>query len=298
MKVKLIHMAMLMFFVMSVVFLAQVQEGIGHSKPYDPNVENSPPPHKPPGHTHKPSIKVDSNGNPVTSGGCDPRGNLYSGTCGNAREGYLTAWGIRYWGGKYSPSPGDEDNATQNVYAVRIDIEASTGSRHARVKVTPGIDQLRQYPYTTGNWQGAASGLVKFSGVCFHTGLLCIKHSRSGDYWRDTGFIDMAVSIEKISKGEKKTYGAGFESNGASLTANSEHTYTASYEQLNARGYRFLIELKGSWWDSYPKLQNKYAIGDGQLMDDHIKSETASAIYNFTDWEDCYCGDSKEPLFW
>ncbi len=298
MKRRFFECALLLGIVMSVMFLAQTPDGIGHDKS---NEENGPP-HKPPGHTHNSSTNVDSDGNPVTSGGCDPRGNHYSGDCGIGSE-HATAWGFRYYAGKYSPSPGDEDNATQNVFAVRVDAEASTGSNHARVTVTPGIDQLRQFPDTSGNWQGSAEGSVSFSGVCFHERVIlapfwCFEHNQAGDSWSDTGFIDLEVKNSKISKGEKKEYGAGFESNGAKLTANSEHSYTTSYDELHARGYRFMIELKGGFFAWITVFQDKDASGKGQLKNEHIVSNTATAAYRYTRWKTCYCGKSKTPQGW
>ena len=236
---------------MSVMLLAQTQDVIGHNK-IDPNTEE---PHKPPGHDHKPSVRVDSDtGAPVTTGGVDPRGKHFSGTCGKTEEGAQSGWGFRYYGGKYSPSSSGPDCDTQNVYSVSITADDSTGKRHARVSVTPGINQLRQFPDEEDNWQGSATGTVTFSEVNFHGGFLCIRYGRLGDTRTDTGFIDLAIKTQEISEGEKKVYGTGFESHGAKLTANSEHSYTASSDELHARGYRFLVEFKGGLFYTRIKL--------------------------------------------
>ena len=293
MKRRLFEYALLLGIVMSVVLLSQTPDVIGHNK----SNEEGGPPHKPPGHTHKPSVRVNSITGKPEKGGEDPRGNHYSGICGETKDGYQTAWGMRYYGGKYSPSPGDEDNATQNVFAVRVDAVASTGTNHASIKVTPGIDQLRQYPDTSGNWQGDAEGSASFSAVNYHLTNLwwCDEHSNVGDSWSATGFIDLEVRNEKIKEGEKKEYGGGFESNGAKLTANSEHSYETSYDKLRARGYRFIIELKAGFWSTTHLFQDKDATGWGQLKDRHIISDTATAEYRWTKWKKCYCEKSKSP---
>ena len=304
MKVKLIHMAMLLFFVMSVMFLAQTQDGIGHDDPYDPDKENSPPPHKPPGHTHYPSIYVHHiTGKPLDSGNCDPRGKHFSGTCGNLGDRDHSAWGFRYGGGTYADSPLGPDCDTQNVWYVRVNVEASTGKRHASVTVTPEI-YLTHYDEDEGSWQGSASGTVTFSGVCYHEPFFyywCSEVNREGDAWPDTeepetGYLDLKVQKAKITKGDKKTFGAGFESNGAKLTAVSENTYETSYDDLHARGYCFKLKLNTGFFSvssAIAELQDKSAEGNGQLMLKQIESDTARAEYKWTKWKNCPCGESK-----
>lgn len=291
MKRRFFECALLLGIVMSVMFLAQTPDGIGHNE-IDPETEEA---HEPPGHTHDPSTNVDPNtGEPVTTGGEDPRGNHYSGICGNTEDGYQHAWGFRYGGGTYSTSTTGPDNDTQNVWYIRVDAVASTGSRDASITVTPSI-YLTHFHKKEDSWQGSAEGSASFSGVCYHTGLLCIEHSRSGDSWTATGFLDLTVKDAEIEEQETREYGGGFESNGASLTANSKHSYTTKYKDLHARGYRFIIELKGSFFDKYPKLQDKDASGSGQLTGGEVQSGTAAAAYRFTEWKKCYCGESKTP---
>ena len=186
MKVKLIHMAILMFFVMSVMFLAQTQNGIGHDDPYDPNDPKSPPPHKPPGHTHLPSIYVDNEtGEPkkLKNGGVDPHGNHYSGD-NNVGGEYSTAWGFEYSGGTYADSPTGLDNDKQNVWYIRVDTVASTGRDHASLEVTPSI-YLTHYDKKEASWQGHAEGRVSFSGACFHVfGFSsCVEYSKAAARW-------------------------------------------------------------------------------------------------------------------
>ncbi len=72
MKRRFFECAILLGVVMSVMFLAQTPDGIGHNRE-DPNTGA---PHKPPGHTHNSAAKVDSKGKPVSTGGQDPRGNI------------------------------------------------------------------------------------------------------------------------------------------------------------------------------------------------------------------------------
>ena len=298
MKRKFFECAILLGIVMSVMFLAQTPDGIGHDDPYDPNDENSPPPHKPVGHTHRPSIRVDAGtGNPVSTGGVDPRKQHFSGRCGETGDRVQSAWGFRYGGGTFAPSPtGNPDDDTQNVWSLHVNVEASTEINSARVVVTPGI-YLTHFHRNTGSWQGTGSGTVKFSGVCYHSRVLwkCLEHSIEGDFWKESGFIDIKVSKASISKGIKKTYGMGFESHGAKLTSESVNTYTTSYDDLYARGYKFTLELKGNQYGYMPHYQTKWARGSGQLMLEHVKSDTARAKYKFDDWLRCYCGDSKTP---
>ena len=300
MKRRFVECAVLLGIVMSVMLLAQTQDVIGHDKAAG---------HKDDSHTHQSSANVHPvTGLPVTTGGEDPRNNHYSGDCRNGGEPAQgdSAWGFRYYGGKYSPSPGDEDNATQNVYAVRVDVYASTSAGKASVTVTPGIDQLRQFPGTEGNWQGVAEGAVSFSGVCYHVPryvfgsyLECIPVYREGDSWSESGFIDLDIKNTEIKEGKKRALGSGFESNGANLTAHSEHSYETEYVELHARGYRFKLELKGDWvdwlfgWNSAPK-QAKDASGNGHLQSRNILSNTAIAKYRWDDDHECP-GDDEYP---
>ena len=296
MKRRLFEYALLLGIVMSVVLLSQTPDVIGHNRT-DPNTEQ---PHKTPGHEHKPSIKVDSDGNIVSTGGEDPRGNHYSGNCGLGTEN-ASAWGFRYYAGLYTYSATGPDNDTQNVYSVRITADASTGAGHARVTVTPGIDQmeyldLTQYPDERAPWQGDATGTVTFSKVDYHRKKFldsgCDEVSAKKDTWTDTGFLNLIVKKVNITKGKKKTYGAGFSSNGATLTANSEHSYTASADEREARGYRFLLELNGT---GVSKYQDKRAEGNGKLNDEEVQSGDVYAVYKWTKWKECYCGDSVTP---
>lgn len=236
-------------------------------------------------------------GYPVSKGGVDPRGNHYSGTCGLGSEN-ASAWGFKYGGGTYATSPSGPDNDTQNVWYIRVDTVASTGERHASVEVTPSI-YLTHFHETNSSWQGNAEGKVSFSGVCYHVGLywVCFEESNAGDSWSTTGFLDLVVKDAEITKGEKKEFGGGFEGNGAKLTANSEHSYSAKYNDLRARGYRFLLKLRAGFWSTTHHYQDKDATGSGHLMN-KIKSDTATAEYRWTDWEDCYCGESKRPKLW
>lgn len=294
MKRKFFECALLLGVVMSVMFLAQTQDGIGHNE-IDPKTEE---PHEPPGHTHRPSIRVDTvTGDPVMQGGVDPRGKHFSGTCGNTEDGYQTAWGFKYGGGKYSTSPSGPDCDTQNVWYVRVNVETSTGQLHASITAEPEI-YLEHFHKDEGFWQGTGGGTVKFSGVCFHRGILCIPASRDEVEWTETGYLDLKVKMAKISKEKTKKHGVGFQGRGVSLTAESEHKYEISYDELRARGYVLKIKLKaGFFTNSDARLQDKMAEGSGELLDKGIESDTARAEYKYSDWITCYCGDSKSPLF-
>ncbi len=158
MKRRFVECAVLLGIVMSVMFLAQTKEVIGHDEAN----------HKPPGHNHNPSVRVDSvTGAPVTTGGVDPRDKHFSGTCGNTADGAQSAWGFRYGGGTFATSPSGPDCDTQNVWSLRVDVEASTGEKHARVEVTPSI-YLTHFHKEKDGWQGAATGTVTFSEVNYH----------------------------------------------------------------------------------------------------------------------------------
>lgn len=304
MKRKVFECTILLGIVMSVMFLSQTPDGIGHNR-IDPETEK---PHKPVGHNHKPSIWVDAvTGKPVdtedvgTDKGIDPREEHFSGTNGNTEDGYQTAWGFRYSGGTYSElSPPDCD--TENVWYVRVNVEASTGKRHASLTVTPEI-YLTHFNKDSGGWQGSGSGTVTFSGVCYHEPFFyywCSEVNREGDSWPDTGYLDLKVKKAKITKGEKKTFGVGFESNGAKLTAESEDTYETSYDDLQARGYRFILKLNTGFFSvssGIAELQDKSAEGNGQLMFKRIESDTARAEYKWTKWKTCPCGESKTYYF-
>ncbi|RKU17163.1 hypothetical protein C6501_04480 [Candidatus Poribacteria bacterium] len=285
MKRRFFECALLLGIVMSVMFLAQTPDGIGHDASEG---------HKDESHTHNPSTNVDpETGEPVTSGGCDPRGNHYSGKNGNIWNGYQHAWGFRYGVGTYSTSPRGPDYDTENVWYLRVDAVASTGSMEASVSVTPSI-YLEHFDKKEASWQGSARGRVKFSNVCFHWDVFwkCYEHNLEGNKWEATGFLDLKVKDEEIQEGNKKEYGGGFEGHGVKLTANSEDSYTTKYDELRARGYRFLLKLKGGFLSQF---QDKWADGNGQLAGGDVQSGTARAAYKFTDWKRCYCGESKKP---
>ena len=178
---------------------------------------------------------------------------------------------------------------------MRVYAEASTGRWHASLTVTPEI-YLTHYDEDEGSWQGSASGTVTFSGVCYHErGFYrrCVKYSRGTDSWPDSGYLDLKVQKAKIKKGDKRKFGVGFESNGANPTAESEHTYETSYDELQARGYRFILKLQVGWFSNIPNYQDKSAKGSGDLMNLQVQSDTARAEYKWTKWKPCPCDASQ-----
>ena len=299
MKRRFFECAILLGVVMSVMFLAQTPDGIGHNRE-DPNTGA---PHKPPGHTHNPAAKVDSKGKPVSTGGQDPRGKHYSGNDGIGTEN-ASAWGIRYYPGLYNHSANGPNSDTQNVYSVSVTANASTGERHARVTVTPGVDQieyldLTQYPDERATWQGVATGTVTFSPVNYHARKRlsksgCREVSIKKDTWTETAFLNLIVKKVNIARGDKRTYGGGFSSNVVTLTATSEHSYTASSDEREARGYQFLLQLKAIA-DGVSKYQDKSATGSGKLNDTEVWSGDVTAAYKWTKWKECYCKSSRTP---
>lgn len=159
MKRRFVECVVLLGIVMSVMFLAQTQDGIGHDKP--PGHTGS--------HTHDPSIRVDWNGNRVQSGGEDPRDNTYIGGDGWLwSHGCASSWGKRYYGGNYTTNVNDRSKEKQNVYSLSIYASASADAFTCSASVSPSISGLDFYPDSTGDWQGVGTISLSFNSFTYH----------------------------------------------------------------------------------------------------------------------------------
>ena len=93
MKRRFVECAVLLGIVMSVMFLAQTQDGLGHSK-----------------NMHDPQFDVDSSGNEVGQGnGNDPRGKSFHYSNGSV-IGYVWGKGWQYRGGLLNGATEEQTN--------------------------------------------------------------------------------------------------------------------------------------------------------------------------------------------
>ena len=312
MKRRFVECAILLGIVMSVMFLAQTQDGIGHDKASG---------HTDSPHTHDPSFRVNSDGTLASSGGCDPRGNLYSGVCGAFYNEYVASWGFRYYGGKYTTNTNNPADAKQNLYQIRVDATASASYYYCQAAVKPSITYLKFFPENDGFWQGTGTIHLSYGCITYHVPqyeqniwgdkiyIHCHEETRDGttikpnptvhdislivDTANITGktstALDMGVTGNvinasgNITNGTEVTFSDVLFARGFGIELSLGYPF---YEEINIRASRVFADIK-LHGNPIPEKQNKTAWAFGHLSDGEVTSNVAMSIYRGLNLHDC-----------
>ncbi len=267
MKVKLIHMAMLLFFVMSVMFLAQTQDGIGHSA-----------------NMHDPVFHVDGSGNEVAFGqGNDPRGRSFWKCSDGSYIGYMWSEGWQYEGGLLNGATEDQtndpnntghprDDKDQSIYALQIRLDCNAYFNVCQSEIKPSIKYVDVLPPRRHTFQGWGSVELIFSGLCYSEECLGSDgnyHEREIEIeetnWAEGQAILAKVTLNEYADKRTGSWGAGLTQGPLAVSASYSHGYEEKHNDLHARGFGIKAKLSYSRFDKIAFIRDKYAGASGYL---------------------------------
>ncbi len=152
-KINTLKISAILFFVMSIIYMAQTPQGFGHSPSQ-----------------HDPQFRIGSNANPIQSDhpeyydsrlSLDPRdGHVFGDISGNNTTS-ASSWVKTYYASGVINGNHLKDSDIEMVYGVRIDLAASAGNSSVSGSVSPSLSQIGGIPANHPGWFG--SGQVKLN---------------------------------------------------------------------------------------------------------------------------------------
>ncbi len=267
MKRKFFECAILLGIVMSVMFLAQTQDGIGHSA-----------------NMHDPVIHVDGSGNEVAFGqGNDPRGRSFWKCSNGANIGNMWSEGWQYEGGLLNGATEDQtndptnsghprDDKDQSIYVLQIRLDCNAYSNGCRSEIKPSIKYVDVLPRRDQTFQGWGSVELIFSGLCYQEERLgsdgrYYKHDVTIEEtrWEKGEAIFLKVTLNEYADKRTGSWGAGLTQGPFSLSTSFSHEFEEKYNDLHARGFGLKAKLSYSRFDKIAFIRDKYAGASGYL---------------------------------
>jgi len=263
MKRRFFECALLLGIVMSVMFLAQTPDGIGHSA-----------------NMHDPQFDVDSSGNEVAQGeGDDPRGRSFWNSDGSV-IGYAWGEGWQYEGGLINGATEDQTNDPNNpghpsddkdqmIYVLQVRADCYAGGYSCRSEIKPSLSYVRALPPRRNTFGGWGSISLEFSHVCYHEvvrdGLFasprCEEREREKTAWSGGQSIFIDVTLNEYAEKRSGSFGLSLKG----VTASYTHEYQEKYSDLRARGFGIKAKLTGDPFDEVIWKQDKYAGASGYV---------------------------------
>lgn len=179
MKRRFLECAVLLGIMMSVMFLAQTQEGVSHVLKLPPH-PNTGIVSADPNHTDSDHLPCDVGPDWDPDKDPDPRAFSDCGVGPNNSKGHKTSWALHYYGGKlagnesmYPVNPNNRNDKSQwqcqMRFYLKVDVSVSANSTTCSASVTPSISPLPAVPVDeTPTYNGKANVDLLISGVCYH----------------------------------------------------------------------------------------------------------------------------------
>ena len=300
MKFKSIQLATLLTFVMAIMMLSPLQEGLGG----DPSA-------------HVPSLWINGDstsdnygkletpadpGTDLIGTAVDPRGKSFNEMCGTNGDESVGCFAWYYRGGKLSDSVGHEKETTdttsdrhlttykQNIYTVYLNGSAQTTANQALGSLDPGISEAEAIELSAAHesesFQGQgkitleiyktdyhvpqyrAGGAAGFYNAGEYSG--CETRTSDEYYFRpdSESVLKVVVHIENV----KEKRAGGIDVGGDFKGANANFTHTWEWEKswfkTKGRGFGMSASV-GGWWTAYwnpvIKVQEKSATVNGYV---------------------------------
>ena len=293
MKFKLIQVAVISIFVISVVALFHAPYGFGHD--LTGNHTNL---------SHPPQFYVDCDGKPmdeyISGNSIDPRQHTgYFDSSGNGTEN-ASSWELKYYpsplysgdGGKVS-KPKDPNSAVQKrhadlintqriseiqmVFGARCDFSASAGNSSCSGSVTPNL--VMDMGLTTDYaWGGEATITLKIPSKTVHSPSLnpniCTSRRIEGPVVKPLkGEVEIRVSDTTITNKQSGEIKVSLESGSGSVSASYTEGTEVQRKEVHAYPYGFSMTLSVGWWHAkwYEAMQmDKSATVSGFLTNELI----------------------------
>ena len=152
-KMNALKISAILFFVVSIIYMAQTPHGFGHEASL-----------------HPPQFRMSSNAEPIQSDhpeyydnvrSTDPRlGHVYGDSSGDNTTS-ASAWVKSYYASGVISGGHMKDEDNEMVYGVRIDLSASAGNSSVSGSIVPSLSQIGGIPVTHPGWFG--TGQVKLN---------------------------------------------------------------------------------------------------------------------------------------
>lgn len=307
MKFKLIQLATLLAFVMSVMYLAQAPDGFSHS-----------------GAQHDPIFKIDEKGKSVgNETGDDPRWKSFSeitsgtnGSNGVSARGWAYRPGILNGGTSSMHDPADNTlvNAKQTIYTITLTGSASASSSNASASLIPGLGDLSAHPvpkpspsltsyYGNGrinlNIPELLIHLPQYYETFYNTYYSCRELTAREHKFRMDNYarIYIDVRVHTTSKRDKQSLTLTPTTEYGSVSYGYESSSTNSYNTLRTEAFGIQAKIGNKWWGGSTgiNLQGKTAEARGDIGNAQF---TINAAYSRT--RDTWCpgtpsiGEKKE----
>ena len=261
MKRRFVECAILLAVVISVVYMAQTQNGYGHSV-----------------NMHDPIFDINSNGNEVAQGeGSDPRGQSFHESNGSV-IGYVWGKGWHYFGGllngateaqtKNPNDPGHPNDQTdQMIYVIYTRADCYANPYTCRAEIDPSLSYVYALPERTSTFGGWGSISLEFSGVCYHEieDGDCVLRERKETKWSGSQSIFVKVSLYEYTEKRSGSFGVGASGPIGSVTASYTHEFQEKHDDLRARGFGIKAKLRANPYDAVIYKQSKSASASGYI---------------------------------
>lgn len=270
MKFKLIQFGTLLVIVMSIVYMAQTQDGYGHDAS-----------------DHEPQFYVNSSGEVLVEktdspNPLDPRDdahNSYSDSSGNNTES-ASSWALRYYASPMISGGHESDDEINFVFGARLDVTASAGNTSCSGRITPDVT-MNMGLTTDYFWGGQGSIELKIVSTYAYT------TDYSPEYYlgthsfycpggeilakNNTREIRIRVSNTDIKKKQDGTISVSLTTGKGSLHAEYTKGTEVTRKEVHAYPFGFSTKLEPTFWTRAGGLSNQ--------MDKSAKTNAKLVVY-------------------
>lgn len=305
-KINALKISAILFFVVSIVYMAQTPQGFGHSPS-----------------SHNPNFYVNSNGDATDVDSTDPDGNkldkdgkqlndprtnsYYTGSTGD-REHDASSWARRYYASNKITANHASDIETEMIIGARLDLSVSAGANSVSGSVSPGLTDTGGIT-KSWEWWGKGSLDLLISGsdnahrVIYISNpwnplqirrfcqVIKVEDSPLKTRLKNIG-IRMVDGSESVT--ESEDLGLELQKGPAKVNAKWTRSKNKVTEDIYEKPTGIEASLSGGFWKDFFQVTeqlDKSATATGHLGEDVIDPDNISTWYNGVH----NCGGSGSP---
>ena len=285
MKFKLVQFAILLVFVMSILFMAYTPNGFGHGAS-----------------EHPPEFYVDywsgsyAGTSPTHMYHVDPRSySSYSGSSGDGTES-ASSWALKYCASGLISGNHADDNEIEMVYGAQVSLSASAGNSSCSGSVSPGLTDDMGLTASHNGWSGRGQIVLTISEkkdahyqMPFGWGYICNKVDVDESKYDTTPQnIDIEVQSTRITNTQSGSITGGVGYGPASASATWSSSAAVERDGIYAYTTGITASLPVGFWLSVGGVDSqlvKSASVSGNLSSP-IEPSSISAAFNGADHGD------------
>ncbi len=285
MKRRFAECAVLLGIIMSVMLLAQTQDGLGHSK-----------------NMHDPLFYLGSDGKSIgdDESGADPRGLDFSVTNGTTclsngcNHAHTWGEGWYYRGGLLNGANEDQtndptnighptDDIVQQIYTLKVRADCYAYLNSCSATVSPSLDNVDALPKRDQDFQGNGTISLELSTVDYHEvrgfwRAYCVERRKEGPKWGPKSeIIAIKVRMTNYATTRSGNWGGNISIGRGNISAGYSHSYKQEHNNLHGRGFGICVGLNtytvpgymGSEPDPITWKQDKYVWVEGNVQSAH-----------------------------